>query len=119
MKAILFLTVCALTVLTSCKTTSFATKEKEAMDSWMGSQKSALILSWGPPTRTESDGNGGEILVYDKAINLGQTAGTVYNNGYGGVNYTSPTSNTVVRMRMFYVDSTGKIYHWRAEGRRG
>ena len=41
----------------------------EAMQSWVGSHKSKLIASsWGKPSRIESDGNGGQILVYEERV---------------------------------------------------
>ena len=76
MKYFLIFSFWGLTFFTSCKTTSISKKEsetekeKKAMDSWLGFQKSALILSWGPPTRTESDGNGGTILISKKIYTL-------------------------------------------------
>lgn len=68
------------------------TSEKEIMGSWMGAQKKDLILSWGPPTRTTSDGNGGEVLVYSNQF---------------AYNYQSYWKHT-----MFYVNSYNKVYHW-------
>lgn len=68
--------------------------QRKVMDSWLGSNKQQLIMSWGPPARTASDGSNGEILVYANQVYLPQ-----YNiNNY---NY-----------KMFYVDGSGKIYHW-------
>lgn len=113
------LTISILSLFSSCKTTSFAQKEKTTMDSWLGHSKAELLQSWGPPTKVDSDGQGGEILTYDKSVALTQTPGTVYNNGYGGINYTRPQNNVVTRSRMFYVNQQGKIYHWLAQGRQG
>ena len=70
----------------------------------------------GPPTRTTSDGGSGEIVIYETYVNTGQTPGQVYNNGYGGVGYTSPQNNGYSRSRMFYVNSAGVIYSWRWQG---
>lgn len=112
-------TISILLFSSSCKTTSFAQKEKTMMDSWLGHTKAELLQSWGPPTKTDSDGQGGEILTYDKTVTLGQTPGTVYGNGNGGINYTRPNNNVVTRSRMFYVNQQGKIYHWLAQGRQG
>ena len=69
--------------------------------SWMGLYKPELIKTWGPPTRYESDGGSGEILVYEKKT----TSGYAYGN--------SVTVRDNVKYAMFYADSTGKLYHWR------
>jgi hypothetical protein len=59
--------------------------------SWKGDTKQALIRSWGPPTKTSSDGSNGEILTY---INTMQ-----FSFGY------------YIGNNHFYIDKTGKIYH--------
>ena len=51
------------------------------MDSWVGSTKAMLISQWGSPTRVADDGQGGEILVYDKTAIFPQI-GYVYSNPY-------------------------------------
>lgn len=38
--------------------------QQKIMNSWLGSTKQNLIMSWGPPDRIASDGGTGEILVY-------------------------------------------------------
>jgi hypothetical protein len=72
---------------------------KKAMNSWIGSSKTELILKWGPPDRTTSDGGEGEILIYAKQVYI--------SSDYIFWDY-----------KMFYIDVTGKIYHWRAERKR-
>lgn len=90
------------------------------MDSWLGSTKANLIQSWGPPNRTTNDGQGGEILVYEKSANLYQTPGTVYTQPYNNsIYYTQPRNNVVTRSRMFYINNKGVIYHWLCQGRQG
>jgi hypothetical protein len=79
-------------ILASCSS------EKKMMDSWLGDTKQDLILKWGPPERTASDGGGGEVLVYSNQV------------------YNPYTRNTIYQCRMFYVDSDGKIYHWLKQG---
>lgn len=80
---------------------------QKVMDSWVGSTKQNLIMSWGPPARTASDGANGEILVYAKQIYI---PSMTFYNGYGG-STTSP-SQTYWDYKMFWVNSDGKIYHW-------
>jgi len=89
---------------------------QKIMDSWTGHHQSELIASWGPPTRTASDGKGGAILIYESYVNLGQTPGEAQVNYSGKVTYTSPQQRGYTRTRMFYVDARGYIYHWRAQG---
>lgn len=64
------------------------------MDSWLGSTKRSLIMSWGPPARTTSDGGTGEVLIY---------ANQAY-DAYNRISYYKYT--------MFYVYPGGTIYHW-------
>lgn len=80
----------------ACSSTKKVSKTEENLNSWLGSTKQALILKWGPPTQTTSDGGGGEILVY---------AHRVYY-----VYYNKPIDYW--EYRMMYADATGKIYHW-------
>jgi hypothetical protein len=89
-----------------------ATPINNQMQSWIGHPQSELILSWGPPARTTSDGNGGSILIYGQYVDLGQSPGQVYANG----SYTAPQQNGYQRTRMFYVNSNGVIYSWRWQG---
>lgn len=89
MRLLIALTVFAAFLLTSC------TSERKVMDSWINNTKRDLVLKWGPPARTASDANGGEIYIYE-------SRSMVYN---------------VVRYnhRMFYINSDDKIYFWRTE----
>ncbi len=69
------------------------------MNSWMGATKSQLLSVWGPPDRVTSDGQDGEILVYDKTASM---------NGL-----------VLTRSRCFYFNKEGKIYYWLCKGRQG
>lgn len=89
---------------------------KKIMDSWLGMSKVELYKKWGPPNQITTDGNGGEILIYQKNIQSGQLPGRIYSNPAGGINYTNPTQYGYTQTRMFYVNKRGIIYHWRAEG---
>lgn len=89
-------------IFISCTTTQKAQdKTREVMDSWMGHHKSELIQSWGPPQRYESDGKGGEILIYEKKVTR------------GAVIYGTYHEKTSYPYNMFYADSAGKLYYWR------
>lgn len=74
------------------------TSQKTIMNSWLGNTKHDLIMSWGPPSTTTSDGNGGQILIYAKR-DL----------------YMPQTGVTWWQYKMLYVNSENKIYHWRTE----
>ena len=74
------------------------TSTRKALDPWLGATKKELIMSWGPPIRTTSDGGTGEVLVY---VAQGEFAATPGNRPDKFWNYT-----------YMYVDTTGRIYHW-------
>ena len=83
---VLFILLCVGCV--ACTTT------KQTMDSWLGADKSDLILKWGPPDRVASDGQRGEILIYGKP----------QYNPYNGQQF--------YRTTMFYVNPNQLIYHY-------
>ena len=60
------------------------------MDSWVGHSKQEIVMNWGPPARTASDGSDGEILIYAST-------------------YWGPTS---WKYTMFYLNSSHTVYHW-------
>lgn len=86
---------------------------QKAMDSWLGASKHELIMGLGPASRTASDGNGGEILIYSKIFELNRDVlrlsgdGTLYNE--------QRMPDVYYRHRMFYIDTYNKVYHWRIE----
>ena len=92
------------------------TSPSTVMQAWVGHHQGDLIQSWGPPTRTTSDGRGGEILVYEYDRNMGQIPGRAVRNYDGSVSYTSPQSNGYVASRMFWVNKEGIIYTWQWKG---
>jgi hypothetical protein len=106
------LLVATLATVTACASLSPSRK----MQSWMGSTAQQLILSWGPPTRTSSDGAGGSILIYEYDRNMGQVPGLAVQNADGSVSYTAPQRSGYVASRMFWVNSGGLIYNWRWQG---
>ncbi|NEM99330.1 hypothetical protein [Pontibacter burrus] len=72
---------------------------KEQMDSWIGATKHQLLLKWGTPAVTTSDGNGGEIIKFEKLKRA-------YLQTMGGY-------ITVVHNYSFYVGEDNMIYHWK------
>ena len=71
---------------------------RKVMNSWVGSTKQQLIKVWGPPSKTASDGATGEILVYSRKVYI------------SGSQYV--TAQTYWDNKYFYVNSSGKVYHW-------
>jgi len=107
-----------LLTLAGCATTNFADTEKTNMDSWVGHTKVELVQTWGPPLKVDSDQQGGEIYTYEKSVTMGQFPGQVYGTNQG-IAYTQARPATVTRVRMFYINKEGKIYHWMSQGREG
>jgi hypothetical protein len=108
---ILLCSIIAFILMQNCTTTRVANSNsnvdpEEGMNSWKGSSKHELILKFGPPTSTASDGNGGEILTYEELKRA-------YTDSFGYV--------TFVHKYMFYANSNGIIYHtmYKREGRQG
>lgn len=91
--------------------------KKKLMASWMGHHKSELIRSWGAPARTASDGNGGEILIYeDLPIRLGGSATTTSSSDFGfgqTFNTTFGNPRTFISSTEIFADQNGVIYHWK------
>lgn len=123
MKKILLLLLLSLTVM-GCATVN------NEMQSWVGHPKSELIAQWGYPTRTGSDGKGGEILVWDiiettthPGYSTTYSTGNAYtygNNAYGYGNsrttYVPPRTETYTKTRTFYVNQGGYVYGWSWKG---
>lgn len=84
----LIIALVGICLLSSCKS------QQKVLNSWIGSSKHSLILSWGPPDRTADDGDGGEILIYGRHIYAPSL----------NVNYWD--------YKMIYVHSDGMIYTW-------
>ncbi|HDY99918.1 MAG TPA: hypothetical protein ENH52_00420 [Nitrospirae bacterium] len=108
------------------------------MASWMGHDVNDLIASWGPPQQVMSDGKGGQILIFSQGrqwttpgtatTNVYGTAntygnyygntytGNTYGNVQGTTTYTPPQTHGYQAQRMFWVNSSGKIYKWAWKG---
>lgn len=97
---ILLLTI---TVLSSCTST------RKVLDSWMGSTKQNLIISWGPPQRVFDNSPNGEILVYAKQVYI---APTTY---YYGNNPTTIVGQNYWNYTYMYINTESKVYYWRTE----
>ena len=118
--------------LTSC------TSIDSVMKSYLGANKQDLLVNWGAPQNTMSDGNGGEIWIYIKSgqsttpgfsqtnsFGTANTFGNINTNRYGstyqgntfynGTSYTTSSAThttTWTRTCSFFIDSTGTIYKY-------
>lgn len=80
-------------------------KRIETLNAWIGSTKGELIQSWGAPKWTESDGQGGKVLVY-----------LVYRT-MAKVEYGSYMDEVISYYTDMYVNSQDRIYQWRKGSR--
>lgn len=76
-------------IITGCSS------QKKILNTWIGSSKYNLIQSWGPPSRTADDGNGGEVLIYADQV------------------YAPELHLNYWNYKMMYAHPNGIIYHWR------
>ena len=65
MKRVILLLSVAL-VLSSCSIFKHYSVEQAYSEVWKGKSYTEIVVSFGAPDRVESDGNGGQILVYEK-----------------------------------------------------
>ena len=97
--------------------------QKVIMHSWVGSNISDLIRSWGPPQQVVSDGAGGKIYIWSSHVKIPleeeKREGSAHRIG-NSIYYeekTSPATNIEYdKMRMFWVNPQGIIYHWKYKG---
>lgn len=97
----------------------------QSMSSWKGHNFHELVISWGPPQRVFSDGNGGYIFVYTQAAGPGRpgsasatTSSTIGDyvkaRSYGP--YDPAAVSGYDAYRLFRIRSTGTIYGWAWKG---
>lgn len=79
------------------------TSQKQIMDSWMNSSEHDIIMSWGPPSASNSDGNGGKVLTWSNPLYLTLPNGQALN---------------MYQYKDMYINSSGKIYSWRTHNER-
>ena len=98
-------------------------KRTAAMESWIGAPVTRLILSWGPPQRVVSDGGDGKIYIWTEPVDIELVPGSIKREGtYGHGRYSEeirvepPVDIKYNRVRMFWVNSRGIIYHGKWKG---
>jgi hypothetical protein len=106
------ITIISVFLLASCFTTQSTSKKveeqkfNEMMDSWVGSSKKELLMSWGSLESVTSDVDNGEIITFNelKRAYLGELGYVTVNHKY-----------------MFYINPLKKNYHWNysRNGRQG
>ncbi|HLO71509.1 MAG TPA: hypothetical protein VK167_11600 [Flavipsychrobacter sp.] len=84
--------------------------EKE-MNSWKGSTKHELLMGYGPASRSASDGDGGEILVFSDVITKSNPS--LVPDGNGGLMVQQNMPYVYYLHKMYYINKDGIVYHWR------
>ena len=79
---------------------------------WMGHNMNDLLAAWGRPTSVMSDGNGGQILLYDWSSQPAMSGSTTMKGDMTEDNAVAP----VQRQRIFWADSKGTLYRWSLRG---
>lgn len=110
------------------------------MRSWEGHSVNELVASWGAPTSRTSDGSGGQIFTYDKSHRTyipesyspdytgaaiatyshpegdPTTTPRTHTSAVTPTTYSPAYTSHVTRRRVFWIDSSGRIYRWSWEG---
>lgn len=77
-------------------------RERKAMSKWVNQNKVDLVNSLGPPDQKESDGNEGEIYVYQAH----SSSGSARSSGRF-------SAKTHIRSKMYFITKMGIIYNWK------
>ncbi|MBQ3440441.1 MAG: hypothetical protein IJG35_10745 [Bacteroidales bacterium] len=100
MKRVFFLILSAILALTSCSTARRVSSDP--VQPWVGCTTEEIIKAMGDPSRIDSDGKGGSVIVYESEP------------GYDDPNYDILDPEASKRPRQyarFYLDSEGICYH--------
>jgi len=81
--------------------------EKAYYDSFLNKKKAVVVQKFGAPTRSCSDGNDGEICVYEQSYTTGGEGGLF------GISYRQTPYRFHKDIREFYFDKKGVCYKWR------
>lgn len=116
---LLFCMCLAVLCLVGCGTTHYVSLEPEANKMWVGKPHSAIIETYGAPTREISDGEDGIILIYEETHTVTNTYASptpMYMGVYGFYYHVmTPTdyrteSHTETDYAHFYISGKGKCY---------
>ena len=86
----------ALVALSSCSVLKTYPVEQKYNEEWKGRSHSDIVKRFGAPDRVESDGSGGQILIYEK---VSTTATTDVDTHFG---MFDPDYTTKVQTNKFY-----------------
>lgn len=103
------ISVLGLAFLASCSTTYTVSLQREYERDFVGKSHNYIVSAFGAPDRTTSDGNDGQILIYEDTAILSQEVAT--NVNYNTRTYTPGTYSTTSKTYAhFYVDHYGNCY---------
>lgn len=110
MKKRLFCLILAVLGLTSCSSYRYtASLQPEYERMYVGKSHNYIVSAMGAPDRTTSDGNGGQILIYERTVMLSQQVATnvdVWSGTYTPGTYSSTNTSYV----HFFVNQSGNCY---------
>lgn len=108
MKKILLLLLVLVSAV-SCRTWYTVSLQPKLSNDFVGKSHNYIVSAMGAPSRTASDGNGGQILIYEKTSALSQEVATnvnIFNGTYTPGTYTTTSTDYV----QFYVNNRGNCY---------
>lgn len=107
MKRILLLLILLSAV--SCRTWYTVSLQPKLSNDFVGKSHNYIVSAMGAPSRTVSDGNDGQILIYEKTSALSQAVATnvdIFNGTYTPGSYTTTSTDYI----QFFVNNRGNCY---------
>ena len=86
----------AVLIFSSCSILKVSSVEQEYNEVWKGKSYTDIVMEFGAPDRVESDGSGGQILIYEK---VSTTTTTDVDTHFG---MFDPDYTTKVQTNKFY-----------------
>lgn len=109
MKTSLYLGIILLLSVTSCSYKHLVSLQPEYESMFLGKTHNYIVSTWGAPDRTTSDGDGGQILIYERTSMLSQAVATNINVWTGTYTPGTYTTEETLYVQLF-VDKQGKCY---------
>ena len=110
MKKKLFCLIIAVLSLTSCSSYRYTVSlQPEYEKMYVGKSHNYIVSAMGAPDRTTTDGNGGQILIYERTVMLSQQVATnvdVWSGTYTPGSYSTTNTSYV----HFFVNQSGNCY---------
>lgn len=102
--------VCAMVMLvSSCGSAKLVPAEEEYNNAWKGRTHAEIVQTYGAPNRSESDGQGGIILVYETVVISTTTSSNAGLGMYAPDHFTSRSSSSEQYVH-FFLDSNDYCY---------